>query len=55
MKKKYGSGWKSEIGVNIACYDEQNADLPYPIKIAEKAALYEMQPASKKDPNQGCY
>lgn len=56
MEEKYGKNWKREIGIDIACYDEQNASLPYPIKIAAKLdSIYETQPASKSDPNQGCY
>lgn len=42
------------IGVEIACYDKQNRQLPYPIKIASVAADYRAWPASKSDPRQGC-
>lgn len=30
-----------EIGIRIACYDEDNAKLKYPIKITEYPCLYE--------------
>lgn len=42
------------IGVDIACYDFNNASLPYPIKItATKKIPYCELPPSKHDPNQG--
>lgn len=44
------------IGIDIACYDDQNAWLPYPIKIATRPDIlcgYEGLPASEGDPNQG--
>lgn len=54
MTWKYGNYFKREIGIDIACYDEQNAVLKYPIKIAElKDSVYESMPYSKRDPNQG--
>ena len=54
MEMKYGKYFKREIGIDIACRDEQNAALKYPIKIAElKDSVYESCPESKRDPNQG--
>ena len=51
---KYGEYWLREIGIDIACYDEQNADLPYPIKITHDAnAVYEDCEPSPADPCQG--
>lgn len=43
------------VGIDIACYDEDNAALPYPIKITRKmrGVHYEDLPASKTDPEQG--
>ena len=42
------------IGISIACYDDQNAALPYPIKIVRNGrAKYNEVPASNGDPNQG--
>lgn len=42
------------IGIEIACYDEDNAALPYPIKIAKrKTSIYEKCPPSIGDPDQG--
>lgn len=57
MKEKYGYDYLREIGIDIACYDEQNRALEYPIKIThDEKALYEDKDcvASKGDPNQGC-
>lgn len=54
MKKKYGQDYKRLIGIDIACYDEQNEKLKYPIKIAEyKFSEYENSKPSPRDPNQG--
>lgn len=42
------------IGIDIACYDEDNAGLKYPIKIThDKDAIYEECNFSPADPNQG--
>lgn len=43
------------IGIEIACYNEQNAALPYPIKICrtKRGRNYETLPPSEADPDQG--
>lgn len=42
------------LGINMACYDEDNAALEYPIKITHNArAVYEDCRPSKSDPDQG--
>ena len=42
------------VGIDIACYNEDNAVLKYPIKIARKrSSRYETCPASIRDPYQG--
>ena len=53
MSQKYGKDWKRDIGIDIACYDEQNEDIPYPIKITSKVMEYDSVSPSKSDPNQG--
>lgn len=54
MTERYYEQWKREIGIVISCYDEQNAALPYPIKITyDENAVYENCKPSKSDPNQG--
>lgn len=56
ITKKYGSEWKRWLGIQIACYDEENAALRYPIKICRtRPKDYDSLPASKSDPNQGCF
>lgn len=45
--------WRS-IGIDIACYDEDAAEIPYPIKISRsKNAVYEKCGISYGDPYQG--
>lgn len=42
------------IGIELACYDEDNFALPYPIKITyDERAVYEYCAPSESDPNQG--
>ena len=42
------------IGIALACYDEDNEALTFPIKIThDPNAIYEWCPPSKSDPNQG--
>ena len=54
MEEKYGSEWKRNIGIDIACYDEQNEALKFPIKICHNSkAVYEDCKPSMSDPNQG--
>ena len=44
------------IGIDIACYDSQNANLKYPIKIVEDGDLkYYDVPPSKNCPEQGFF
>lgn len=45
---------KRDIGISIACYDEDNARIKYPIKITHDAnAVYEDCEPSPSDPDQG--
>lgn len=54
MKETYGEDWKRNIGIDIACYDEENAALKYPIKICKyRPVSYDILPPSNSDPNQG--
>ena len=41
------------LGIIMACYDEDNFALEYPIKITSKEMEYEHTSPSKSDPNQG--
>lgn len=41
------------LGIIMACYDEDNMALEYPIKITSKEMDYEDVVPSKSDPNQG--
>lgn len=52
---EYVSGYVlRHIGIEIACYDEDNEALRYPIKITHDVnAVYEDCGPSKSDPNQG--
>ena len=57
MSKEEGYKWEYRyIGIHIACYNEDNASLEYPIKICKyaKNAVYDDLPASDRDPMQGC-
>ena len=52
--------WKPDeeirsIGINIACYDEDNASLKYPIKITRHECEYDSVDASNGCPNQGYF
>ena len=53
MKVKYGDEYLREIGINIACYDEDNKNLKYPIKIVDELCGYDDVCASLGDPRQG--
>lgn len=52
---EYVTGYKMrEIGIAIACYDEDNASLKFPIKIThDPDAVYEDCDPSLSDPDQG--
>ncbi|MDO4650595.1 MAG: hypothetical protein Q4B26_18325 [Eubacteriales bacterium] len=50
----YIENWKREVGIRIACYDEDNGTLPFPIKIASTDNYrYKDLPPSNADPGQG--
>lgn len=54
MKERYGKNYLREIGIAIACYDQDNERLKYPIKITHNEnAVYEYCKPSQSDPNQG--
>lgn len=44
-----------DIGIEIACYDEQNANLKYPIKLVENVVLYKDAQPSINCPQQGFF
>ena len=53
VEEELNEEWR-EIGIDLACYDEDNAKLKYPIKITYNAdAVYEECEPSLGDPNQG--
>lgn len=53
VAEQCGAEWRW-IGIELACYDEDNFALPYPIKITyDEKAIYEHCPPSLSDPNQG--
>lgn len=48
MREVYGPYYKRSIGIDLACYDEDNAALKYPIKIVEEGTMsYEKAKPSK--------
>jgi len=54
MRERYGAEWKRTMGIVLACHDEDNANLRYPIKIThDPTAVYEWCAPSKSDPDQG--
>ena len=54
FEKKWDEDHIREIGIDIACYDEQNAALEKPIKLVHDTSLnYDEVKASESDPNQG--
>ena len=54
MQERYGKSYKREIGIVLACSDDDNANLRFPIKIThDPKAVYEWCAPSKSDPNQG--
>lgn len=54
FEKKWDDDHVRDIGIDIACYDEQNASLEKPIKLVHNTSLnYKDVEASKSDPNQG--
>lgn len=49
------TAWR-QIGILLACYDDDNKKLKYPIKVTyDSSAVYESSARSLSDPNQGWY
>ncbi len=56
MEAQYGHDFLRILGIKIACDDDQNKRLKYPIKITRNEnAVYEDCKYSKGDPKQGCF
>lgn len=53
MKQKYGKDFLRIIGIDIACEDEDNFALKFPIKITSVEMSYSSANPSKSDPYQG--
>lgn len=54
VKEAFQKMEKRDIGISIACYDEDNQRIHYPIKIThDPNAVYEECEPSLMDPNQG--
>ena len=57
MKEKYGKEWKRILGIDIAYYDYQNANLEHPILFVEglENISFLDKHYSKSCPNQGFF
>lgn len=44
-----------DVGIELACYDDDNAALKYPIKLTEEAMTYEEAEPSMSCPEQGYF
>lgn len=56
VKVDNGDMEKRHVGITLACYDEDNVMLKYPIKITyDASAVYEECQPSLSDPNQGWF
>ena len=54
LRDAYGDDYLRNIGINVACYDKQNAALKYPIKLSHRTTdVYEECGPSLSDPDQG--
>lgn len=53
--KRAGLTEYRDIGIDIACYDDWNANLPCPIKVCKtkRGLRYDSLPPSNSDPDQG--